>query len=438
MSRIIFLSVLLAAVLPAPTAQAQDWGWSGPVYNQQAPLVSINGQPVAPEALASLGQVPAGSYWYDTATGAWGMVGGPTQGFLQPGLSVGAPLAVDASNGTTGVLLNGRNLPTQDLQYINQILGQPLSPGSYTLDAQGNLKTASGTVIANLRQQAPAENTPTPTATTSSTGTQSFPNWNISDSVPSGWRMTAQDGVVQTLVNNAGDAVIYAARVPASNQQQITAQLVQVFQEHSIPAQVVEPFSSKTISGTSMLSSTIASGAYKGQVSARLSGHGTALVVLGVGTGQNFTTVQDTTNQLVAQSKLGAPNVNTALVQQLAGTYVNYEGNNNFHNGGGTSRSSETFITFDGRGGYQTNNNSQVHASTEDPSLGNAPGWTDGNGVEHRSQHSISDINQTQGSGQYTVYGNTLILMSNGGVQAMELEVFSNGLKAGGVLWALE
>ena len=42
-----------------------------------------------------------GRYWYDRACGAWGIEGGPTVGFVMPGLAVGGPLRADSSGGNT-------------------------------------------------------------------------------------------------------------------------------------------------------------------------------------------------------------------------------------------------------------------------------------------------------------------------------------------------
>ena len=70
--------------------------------------VAINSVALDARALALLEgdsglTIPDGHYWYDPICGAAGLLGGPTVGFLPPGLSLGGPLQEDASNGTTGV-----------------------------------------------------------------------------------------------------------------------------------------------------------------------------------------------------------------------------------------------------------------------------------------------------------------------------------------------
>lgn len=80
-------------------------------------------------------RIPDGKYWYDRFCGAWGVEGGPTAGFILPGLKLGGPLRADASNGRTRVFVNGRELHAIDVLGL-QRLG-PVNPGRYWVDAQG-------------------------------------------------------------------------------------------------------------------------------------------------------------------------------------------------------------------------------------------------------------------------------------------------------------
>jgi hypothetical protein len=174
-----------------------------------------------------------------------------------------------------------------------------------------------------------------------------------------------------------------------------------------------------------VISGQIASGAYQGQVTARIGTDGTSLVAVGVAAGPGFAAVQSATDQLVMGSQLGRPQPNTAVMQRLVGSFSCYSGNSSYDNGGGWANSSETFVTFSGDGTFHTNTNSMVSASTEDPSELND--WA--------SQGSVSDIDETASGGHWVVYGDLLILRSRAGVQVMPLEVYSNGLKADGTLW---
>ncbi|MGI9545559.1 MAG: hypothetical protein ACR2MX_20015 [Cyclobacteriaceae bacterium] len=96
-------------------------------------------------------QMQSGNYWYDQWCGAWGIVGGPTIGFLLPGLQVGGPLNADASNGQTGVFVNGRELHAYDVVQLQKLIGQ-VYQGRYWLDARGNAGYEGGPALVNLWQ----------------------------------------------------------------------------------------------------------------------------------------------------------------------------------------------------------------------------------------------------------------------------------------------
>ncbi|NOT33019.1 MAG: hypothetical protein HOP12_02495 [Candidatus Eisenbacteria bacterium] len=81
-------------------------------------------------------RIPDADYWYDRTLGAWGGKGGPTAGFIAPGLSLGGTLRANASAGATQVFVNGRELPSSDLLALQRITG-PIVPGRYFINAQG-------------------------------------------------------------------------------------------------------------------------------------------------------------------------------------------------------------------------------------------------------------------------------------------------------------
>ena len=90
-----------------------------------------------------------GRYWYDAKCGAWGVEGGPTLGFIFPGLDLPGPMPSDISGGGTGIFINGREIHVQDQMALQQIFGVTY-PGRYWLDAQGNLGIEGGMAIVNL------------------------------------------------------------------------------------------------------------------------------------------------------------------------------------------------------------------------------------------------------------------------------------------------
>ena len=65
--------------------------------------------------------IPDGRYWYDKECGVWGLEGGPTKGVLQPNWDIGT-LKSDASNGDTGIFLNGREVHREELTFFQPLV----------------------------------------------------------------------------------------------------------------------------------------------------------------------------------------------------------------------------------------------------------------------------------------------------------------------------
>jgi len=120
--------------------------------------VVINGERIPENVLrmfeaAYRTRVAEGRYWYDRISGAWGVDGGPTAGLILPGLPLGGRLAASASRGTTGVYVNGRRLPVQDLMALQQLTG-PIPPGRYWINGNGLAGAEGGPPLVDLRQLA--------------------------------------------------------------------------------------------------------------------------------------------------------------------------------------------------------------------------------------------------------------------------------------------
>jgi|15BtaG_2_1085339.scaffolds.fasta_scaffold01696_3 hypothetical protein len=80
-------------------------------------------------------KLACGEVWYDSMTGAWGHSGGPTIGFIRPGLS-SARLHRNASSGNTGVIVNNRELHWLDVAILTS-QGIPVRKGRYWLNYFG-------------------------------------------------------------------------------------------------------------------------------------------------------------------------------------------------------------------------------------------------------------------------------------------------------------
>jgi hypothetical protein len=122
--------------------------------------ISVNGVPLTTQQqqqLADYGlQAQPGNYWYDPASGAWGIWGGPLAGFVQAGIPA-PPLPMQASNGNSGVIINGRNIDQLELIYLQALAQGVIYPGNYWLDAAGNAGAVGGPAQINFLQAAQAQ-----------------------------------------------------------------------------------------------------------------------------------------------------------------------------------------------------------------------------------------------------------------------------------------
>jgi hypothetical protein len=105
--------------------------------------VLINGEPLAGSQINDMeqryGLAPRpGRYWYDSKSGMYGVVGFPAYGFMMPGHDLG-PVSSQASNGNSGVRINGRELCISEWSLWSLMLQSLIQEGAYWLDASGNI-----------------------------------------------------------------------------------------------------------------------------------------------------------------------------------------------------------------------------------------------------------------------------------------------------------
>ena len=104
--------------------------------------ITINGTTLSDSEVAELERAyrvkpQPGRYWYDANSGLYGVVGFPSFGFMLPGHNFGK-LSRSVSNGDTGIVINGRELPQVEWAIWSRLLAYAIQPGSYWLDANGN------------------------------------------------------------------------------------------------------------------------------------------------------------------------------------------------------------------------------------------------------------------------------------------------------------
>lgn len=107
-----------------------------------AASIVVNGQVLSQETVRQLQQVypvpiPAGRYWYDPISGVYGRDGYPVAGQMLAGLALGGPLAADASRGTSGVFINGRQLTDGEKSYLEQLCQIPIPAARFWVHASG-------------------------------------------------------------------------------------------------------------------------------------------------------------------------------------------------------------------------------------------------------------------------------------------------------------
>ena len=112
------------------------------------------------------GQISAGNYWYDPASGLLGKIGGPSIMQILPNMGIGGDLDPQASGGDTDVFFNGREIHARELDRLQELYGEIL-PGHYWMDAKlvggrkgepaiFNLNAASGNQTAGYNLNTPA------------------------------------------------------------------------------------------------------------------------------------------------------------------------------------------------------------------------------------------------------------------------------------------
>jgi hypothetical protein len=117
--------------------------------------VYVNGQQLTADTVQRLqvryGQsIGPGRYWYDGMTGATGHEGGLASQQIDAGLNLGGALRSDASRGTSGVFINGRQLTTYETISIRQACQVPVQRGRYWMNADGIGGVEGGPAISSL------------------------------------------------------------------------------------------------------------------------------------------------------------------------------------------------------------------------------------------------------------------------------------------------
>jgi hypothetical protein len=150
------LSLLTASLVGCAT-QADDAGPARPTD------VVVNSMPLSQDNLQRLEQLlrvrlRPGRYWYDARSGLAGVEGQGASALLPAGLPLDGPLQANASRGSTRIFLNGRELVTAELNYLETLIGARVPAGRYWLDHLGNAGPEGGPAQVNLLRLAQTRN----------------------------------------------------------------------------------------------------------------------------------------------------------------------------------------------------------------------------------------------------------------------------------------
>lgn len=144
---------------PAAVASTQGGGSAATMASNtdqgQSTGIFINEKEISADQVAQLKQTygaapPAGKYWYDPRSGLYGYWGREAAGYIRPGHEFGA-LSARASDGNTGVFLNGREINLTEAGFFQRLFGV-VYQGHFWLDgSNGNMGVdGNPTPIANL------------------------------------------------------------------------------------------------------------------------------------------------------------------------------------------------------------------------------------------------------------------------------------------------
>uniref|UniRef100_A0ACD5TD66 Uncharacterized protein n=1 Tax=Avena sativa TaxID=4498 RepID=A0ACD5TD66_AVESA len=133
------------------------------LFNQSMDSVKvfINGHPISERALRKAekkaGPVGPGSYWYDQRAGFWGVMGHECSGIIPPFIKeFSYSMPKNCAGGSTGVLVNGRELHQKDFDLLVKRGLQRFTGKSYTVDISGNvIDDTTGQKLRNLGKLAP-------------------------------------------------------------------------------------------------------------------------------------------------------------------------------------------------------------------------------------------------------------------------------------------
>lgn len=244
--------------------------------------------------------------------------------------------------------------------------------------------------------------------------------WNIAYQSPSGWTRGQDLGRTAMYGHMTQAGALFVTPGLYATFDEVVADVGAAFQSMGLVAQPIEGPTQGTIAGLQSLSALLVSQDQMGQivqsrVVALLTGHGTGLIVSGMTTPQQMGPLRQVVGAVAASVQAQAPAVNQQAVTALAGRWMYYDGaaSGVTRPSGGSSRSVEQYVTFDGSGRFQW----QSSASVSVTGIGGA---------------GAGGASSSSDQGTYTVIGNTLVLKGQQGQQAFQVQIMADRIIADG------
>ena len=269
----------------------------------------------------------------------------------------------------------------------------------------------------------PPVNTPRPPSVPAGGGAaETFAGWNVSYRVPSGWSVGQRVGRVHQLMGGPGGSLVYVGPGMYQTFNDVAVDLTKGFQALGLQGMPSEQPVPGTVRGMQSMSVSFTGSNRSGtpleaRATAVLTPHGTGLIVLGIAPQGQLAMIRGVVDQ-VAQSleALGPPQPNSQIIAALRGRWMAYAGkaDGTTSASGGSSRSSEETVEFDGQGRFSYQSSSSVSVTT--------PGLT---GTAGGAQSTNND-------GTYTVIGNTLVIRGRQGQMSFDLQMQNDRIIADG------
>jgi hypothetical protein len=251
---------------------------------------------------------------------------------------------------------------------------------------------------------------------------QAFEAWGLAYTLPAGWQVAQQFGRVHGLTTGTPGSVLYVAPGMYQSFTEVAVDVNKGFQALGATGTATGQPQASTVRGMQAMTATYVGQnpmgvTFQARVTAILTSHGTGLIVTGIAPAEQMAPVAEAVDRVARSLEVvGAPRPNTQAIAALRGRWMLYAGraDGTTSASGGSSRSYEEFVEFDGTGRFAWQSSASVMVTT--------PGYTG----------SAGGAQATNDEGTYTVVGSTLVAHGRQGQANFELQILGDRIVADG------